>query len=216
MTLTRSNWQGTVQRFEAAWWGDCANTYGEETKQIAYARVMGLDPGTWQGGDKWPVYDFSSDSVIDVGGGPSSMLLKAKVFHGVVIDPCPYPDWVKERYAAHGITSIREPAEDYLAGAPDDTYDVALIYNVLQHTMDPEKICREMRRVAKVVRIFEWVDLEPHPGHPHELHAAELAEWLDGDGDSTMRHVWLDEQYNEIGSDSDSPVRQHGWGGVFA
>jgi hypothetical protein len=209
--LERKTWETKVQHFEADWWGDCANTYGEETKQIAYAKVMGLDPGTWQGGDHWPIWDFSDKSVIDVGGGPSSMLLKSNFRYGVVVDPCPYPDWVKHRYAAHGIVSDREPAEDYLERFGSARFDVALCYNVLQHTMDPELICREMRRVAKTVHLFEWVDLAPHPGHPHELHAEELTQWLGGEG----RHVWFDEQYNEIGASSKSPVRQHGWGGTF-
>lgn len=216
MTLTRNKWQGSVQKFEADWWGDCANTYGEETKQIAYAKVMGLDPGPWKGGDKWPAWDFGGKTVLDVGGGPSSMLLKSRFTHGIVVDPCPYPDWVTARYEAHDIEHYRQAAEDWLPSLDENEIDVALIYNVLQHTLDPEAICREMRLAAKEVRIFEWVDLEPHPGHPHELHAAELAQWLDGDGDSTMRHVWLDETYQEISAESDSPVRQHGWGGVFS
>lgn len=210
--LTRETWETKVQRFEANWWGDCANTYGEESKQIAYARVMDLDPGTWRGGDHWPIWDFEGKKVLDIGGGPSSMLLKSRFATGVVVDPCPYPGWVEERYKAHGVEYVVQPAEEFLPGEPDQYFDLALTYNCLQHTMDPEAIVRGMRRVAKEVRIFEWVDLAPHPGHPHELHARELAEWL---GEGKSRHVWLDEQYKEIGAASKSPVRQHGWGGVF-
>ncbi len=216
--LTRETWQQDIQSFEAEWWGDCANTYGEESKQIAYARVMGLDPGTWQGGDHWPIWDFTGlERIVDVGGGPSSMLLKAKLPKGagigaVVVDPCPYPDWVRARYTAHGIGTWIMPAEDYLPGCADDQFDLILCYNVLQHTLDPELICKEMARVATEVRLFEWVDLPAHPGHPHELHADLISEWLDS---TEGRHVWLDEQYQEVDEHSDSPVRQHGWGGVF-
>ena len=32
-----------AQEFEAAWWGNCANSYGEETKQLVYARLMELE-----------------------------------------------------------------------------------------------------------------------------------------------------------------------------
>lgn len=210
--LTRGSWS-QEQSFEANWWGDCCNTYGEETKQLAYAKVMGLYPGDWRGGDHWPVYDFAGIAVLDVGGGPSSMLLKAERFtFGVVVDPCPYPDWVTQRYAIHDIVHARELAEEYLPQFQDDGFDIALIYNVLQHTLNPEKIVREMSRVAKRVHLFEWVDTPPHPGHPHTLRADELESWL-RPGES--RHVWLDEQYEEIGEDSDSVVRQHGWGGVF-
>ncbi len=210
-SLQRAKW-AREQAFEADWWGDCCNTYGEETKQVAYAKVMGLYPGDWQGGDHWPVYDFDGMRVLDVGGGPSSMLLKASFAVGVVVDPCPYPGWVSDRYALHNIMHRRELAEDELPRFSDDAFDVALIYNVLQHTLSPEDILREMARVAKRVHLFEWVETEPHPGHPHTLHADEMESWLRA-GDS--RHVWLDEQYNEIGADSPSTVRQHAWGGVF-
>jgi SAM-dependent methyltransferase len=209
--LSRERWRREVQHFEAGWWGDCANTYGEETKQIAYARVMDLDPGPWRGGDHWPIWDFGGLTVIDVGGGPSSMLLKSRFEDAAVIDPCPYPEWVAARYLAHGVRYNQQPAEDALAAYDDGAVDVALCYNVLQHTMDPERICREMRRAAGRVHIFEWVDQAPHPGHPHELKADLLAGWFGGPG----RHVWVDETYQEIGPDSDAPVRQHAWGGVF-
>lgn len=211
--LSRRSWERDIQKFEATWWGDCCNTYGEETKQLAYAKVMGLEPGPWRGGVHWPVWDFAGLSVLDVGGGPSSMLLKSRFDRGVVVDPCTYPLWVAERYAVHGVEYHREPAEDDLSTFADNEFDVALIYNCLEHTLDPERITRQMARVARRVHIFEWVEEPPHPGHPHELHADELAGWLGGNGDA--RHVWFDELYREIGASSKSPVRQHGWGGVF-
>lgn len=211
--LTRDAWERDIQKFEATWWGDCANTLGEELKQIAYAKVMRLDPGTWKGGDHWPIWDFGDKKVLDVGGGPTSMLLKSRFRVGVVVDPCPYPGWVRDRYLEHDIDQRVEAAEDFLPRIADNYFDLALCYNVLEHTLDPELITREMARVARQVRIFEWVDEAPHPGHPHELHADSLTEWLGGKGRS--RDAWLDEQYQEIGADSDSPVRQHGWGGVF-
>lgn len=213
MALTRKQWAGKVQHFERDWWGDCSNTYGEESKQIAYARVMGLDPGTWRGGDKWPNYDADGKRVIDVGGGPSSMLLKAHARFAVVVDPCEYPAWVTHRYDAHNVRLIRRPAEDQLPEYEDNAFDEAWCYNVLAHTYDPELVCRQMARIARVVRIFEWVNEAPHPGHPHELDADLLTAWLLKDGNA--RHVWLDEQYQEIGRESPSPVRQHAWGGVF-
>jgi hypothetical protein len=35
------------------------------------------------------------------------------------------------------------------------------------------------RAAADVVRVFEWIDVEPHLGHPHELTSVLLDEWLD-------------------------------------
>lgn len=63
----------------------------------------------------------------------------------VVMDPCPYPDWVYHRYQAAGIRVLKQPAEDldwHLEGTQIGPFDVALIYNCLQHTINPEKIIR--------------------------------------------------------------------------
>jgi len=68
------------QDFEADWWGSCANTYGEESKQIVYARLMNLSPQNLDG--HWPVYDIDGGSVLDIGGGPSSMLLVGAFLKG--------------------------------------------------------------------------------------------------------------------------------------
>lgn len=207
--VTREDWETEVQHFEADWWGDCANTYGEETKQIAYAKVMQLDPGRWRGGDHWPKWDFGDANVIDIGGGPTSMLLKSTFGTGMVVDPCAYPEWTKDRYEAHGVEVNRVPAEDFLAKANADEFDVALMYNVLQHTIDPDTILLGLARVAKRVHLFEWVDMAPSPGHPHMLDADHMQELLPL---GQTRHVFMDDQYREVNRQRSV---QHGWGGVF-
>lgn len=205
--MDQKTWEANVQSFEAHWWGDCANTYGEETKQIAYAKGMNLDPGPWRGGDHWPIWNMGNAKILDIGGGPSSMLLKSDFGVGVVVDPCPYPGWVAERYKAHGVEYVQQPAEEFLPGEGDEYFDEAWMYNVLQHTINPEAIVRGMRRVAKRVRIFEWIDTPPHPGHPHTLTVPDLESWVAGTG----HVVWLDDQYKQIHAGSRSPVRQPAW-----
>lgn len=210
--MNRADWERDVQSFERNWWGDCASTYGEETKQVAYARVMGLDPGSWRGGDAWPRWDMAGKRILDVGGGPVSMLLKSSFDWGVVVDPCTYPSWTTERYATHGVVVEREPAEDYLARVPNASFDEAWCYNCLQHTLDPEAIVHGMRRAARTVRLFEWVDQPPHEGHPHELTSGLLAEWL-GINEHAGRTVWFSEQYEEVAAGKGVA---HGWGGAFS
>lgn len=214
--LTRAEWEHTHQNFESGWWGDCANTYGEETKQIAYARVMGLDPGPWRAGNPWPVYDLEGRSVVDIGGGPVSMLLKCRNLAGaLVVDPCEYPAWTDHRYVMHGIQVEREPAEDWLPRAIEAGYvfDEAWCYNVLQHVHDPHAIVEGMRQVARRVRIFEWVETEAYLGHPHTLHVTDLERWFGGPGETAI----LDEQYQPIADAAADPwrVEQLAWGGVF-
>lgn len=168
--------------YEREWWGDCTNTFAEETKQLTYAHRMGIDNSPADG--KWPRFDLGGRSVIDIGGGPTSMLLRtANGGRRLVIDPCEYPDWVRARYDHAGIEYEVVAAEDYRVPAKAaDKFDEAWIYNCLQHTMSPEKIVAKARRSARLIRIFEWVNIPPHQGHPHELKPDLLNEWLHGTG----------------------------------
>jgi hypothetical protein len=166
------------QDFERDWWGNCANTYVEEMKQIVYASRMGLTPVSDYG--KWPVYAIDGPSVVDFGGGPVSLLLKCRgVSNPLVVDPCDYPAWVRARYNAAGIVWWREPGETFHLG---DIYNEAWIYNVLQHVVDPEALVENARKSAHRIRIFEWIDTPPSEGHPHTLRAKELDKWLGGKG----------------------------------
>lgn len=172
------SWEDS-QKEELSFWGDCADTYGEETKQLVYMRHMGfVQCHTWRS----PVaFDGHGQSFIDIGGGPVSVLLKfINTSRRVVIDPCNYPPWVAHRYADCGIHFWRTAGEAFtpeaallLAVKPD----MALIYNVLQHTVDPERIIKNAIAVAKQLRMFEWIDMPPHPGHPHMLTEANLNLW---------------------------------------
>lgn len=155
------------QVWEAGWWGSCVNTFGEEAKQITYAHRMGLVNEPRAG--KWPVYDLGGKAVLDVGGGPVSMLLKCVNLGAVaVLDPCEYPTWVAARYAAAGISYLPFPAEHLKV---EDRVAEAWLYNVLQHVKDPVEVLETCKRAALVVRVFEWVDTFPAPGHPHVITA---------------------------------------------
>jgi 2-polyprenyl-3-methyl-5-hydroxy-6-metoxy-1,4-benzoquinol methylase len=168
------------QAFERDWWQDCANTFGEEAKQLTYANKMGLVV-VQDGTGHWPVYDMEGKSILDLGGGPVSMLLKCRNFdRAMVVDPCEYPDWIEERYAAHGVSYARMNAEDF-PGAGDD-FDEAWFYNVLQHTENAAGIVEVARKYAKRVRCFEWIDTERTLGHPTVLTERDLNEWLDTRG----------------------------------
>jgi hypothetical protein len=165
------------QEWERQWWGDCANTYGEETKQVTYAHRMGFGIVPWAG--KWPVYDMQGRSVVDVGGGPVSILLKCvNLAWGEVADPCRYPQWVYDRYEARGIIMVNLPGEELPPYGADEVW----IYNVLQHTRDPELVVGIARAAGRTLRIFDWLETPPSPGHPHTLTAHDLNNWTGGRG----------------------------------
>jgi len=174
------NWQ-EAQEWERNWHGDCANSFYEESKQLGYAKRMGL---TMTRDDKTPYnLDLKGASVLDIGGGPVSLLLKS-VNGGnlVVADPCNYPEWVKSRYEDHGIQCERTRGEDLDTGG----FDEAWIYNCLQHTEDFHAVLANARRAAKIIRIFEWIDFPISAGHNHILRAAELDDLLGGQGKTEM------------------------------
>lgn len=176
-TVAPMSWEDH-QAWEREWWGECLNTFGEETKQITYAHRMGLlNKPVWE---TWPLYDLDGDSILDLGGGPVSMLLKT--VNGdlkTVVDPCYYPSWVADRYDVARIEYVVSPAEGW---SNHTEYDECWIYNVLQHVQDPQAVLDTARRHAPVLRLFEWVDVPVCPGHPHTLRAWQLDEWLNAEG----------------------------------
>lgn len=165
-----SNW-------ERDWWGNCANTTREELLQIAYATRMGL---ALTPTDRTPYnIDMGGKSVLDIGGGPVSLLLKCVNVEGVVTDPCNYPAWIAQRYRAAGIGYFEFEGEHIAALG---RFDECWIYNCLQHTTDPALIIKNARAAAKTIRIFEWIDAGIGIGHPHNLTEQRLNEWLGGQG----------------------------------
>lgn len=165
-----------AQDWESEWWGTCQNTYGEEEKQLVYARKMGLE--FFHDGKSPYNIDMKNKRVLDIGGGPSSLLLKCVNLYGKVIDPLRFPPWVYMRYDRVGIAWAVMGAENIT----ESGYDEVWIYNVLQHTENPQKVIGNARKAGKLIRIFEWIDTVSNEGHPHILTAAKLNEWLGGEG----------------------------------
>lgn len=165
-----------AQKFEKEWWLACQNTFGEETKQFLYAHRMGLT--TFHDGKSPFNFDMKGKSVLDIGGGPTSLLLKCHNVKGKVIDPCEFPGWVWDRYQLAGIEYEQIKAEEM----KEKGYDECWIYNCLQHCENPEKVIKNARKAGKLIRIFEWIETEANEGHPHILTEKKLNKWLGGNG----------------------------------
>ena len=161
-------------------WHVCHNELGEQLKTLVYMRKMGFRYSP--NGKTSYNYDLEGKSVLDIGGGATSVLLLCSNFSSAtILDPAldSYPEWVKLRYKSIGI--------DYLSCKGEDLdlskfYDIALIYNVLQHTEYPEKIIKNALAVSKEVRMFEWVNTFITNGHPHSFTSNQLNGWLWGTG----------------------------------
>lgn len=158
--------------FERSYWGNCCNTFDEEQKHYVYAKLMGIDVVGYS-------FDVKNKTILDIGGGPVSMLLKAvNLNRGKVVDPIAYPRWTVDRYAANGIEVVVKTGEEV-----DETgWDEVWIYNCLQHTEEPARIIDNALKAGKLIRLFEWVDIPAHEGHPHELTKNSLDRWLQTNG----------------------------------
>jgi glycosyltransferase involved in cell wall biosynthesis/2-polyprenyl-3-methyl-5-hydroxy-6-metoxy-1,4-benzoquinol methylase len=166
-----------AQEDERAWWGTCQNTFGEETKQLVYAEKMGLESAMTD--ETLYSFDMKGASILDIGGGPSSLLLKCRnTSRAKVTDPLTFPAWVEERYESVGIEYEKIKGEDI----EEKGWDEIWIYNVLTHAEKPQRIIEKARKAGKVIRIFEWVDIPTNPSHPHSLKAELLDQWLGSEG----------------------------------
>jgi len=178
-----SDHEDNHEEFELAFWGDCTITFGEESKQYSYASNMNLIPSVIMHTIPFPL--DKPVKVLDIGGGPVSMLLKTTNYAkgSTVIDPLMdrYPQWVRDRYESKGIKCLKGTGET-LIDVIDDSYDEVWMYNVLQHTEDPKLIIENMKKVSPRLRIFEWIDIPPHPGHPHMLTEMFLNECVGSKG----------------------------------
>ena len=164
-----------AQESEETWWGNCADTSDEEFKQREYATLMGIDCYKGNVGLRSERYDLRGRSILDLGGGPVSLLLRCENRgRSVVVDPALFPEWVLGRYAAADIEYVQECAEDIELG----TFDEIWLYNVLQHVRDPRAVIAKALEHGGVVRIFEWLGVPADEKHPHTFIREMLDGWL--------------------------------------
>lgn len=166
------NWK-QAQEYEKDWQGNCVNrVFGELNQLKNIAPKMGLTPSQNY------IIDLKNISVLDIGGGSASLLLKCINFKGKVIDPLKYPDWVYARYDCAGINWEVKKGEDV-----DETgWDEIWIYNCLQHCENPKKVIDNARKAGKLIRIYEYINIPICPGHIHTLKEEELNKWFNGEG----------------------------------
>lgn len=175
---------------EAKYWGNCysAATFSELQKQYVYAREMGLESFADVYGD----FDLQGKSILDVGGGPWSILLRSYNYsRAVVADPLAVPPSVLRRYKNYGIDFQSTPGEKL---DTNDHFDEVWIYNVLQHVIDPAEIIKRIQNLATRVRIFEWVYIPTDTCHPHLLTPEGLSNWFSGSRIERVSIKQLNEQ----------------------
>jgi glycosyltransferase involved in cell wall biosynthesis/SAM-dependent methyltransferase len=160
----------TAQQHERDWWGTEPHLRWQEEieKQQTYARLMGL-PHDLNMGNK---------TILDVGCGPVSMLLRATHGGAAGVDPLLMSEETKAKYAHANIALYHGKAEDF---EPPQHFDEAWMYNCLQHVDDPDKVMAMLLQSADAVRIFEWIEMPNDSMHPHSLRIDQFERWIQPD-----------------------------------
>lgn len=162
--ISKNEWQ-SCQVYEKKSWGDDIYIHAnnnEIIKQNVYAQLLEITNQT-----NFSSIDLNQKTVLDVGCGPISLLLRCHNFKKAVgVEPLFYNEKVDKEYLNKNIQLIRIPAEEM--NFNENEFDEVWMYNVLQHTYDPEKILQKLNTYAKCIKIFEWLDTPPHEGHPQE------------------------------------------------
>lgn len=175
--MTHSHTHEEAQAEELAFWVTPGAELGEQLKQLSYAPLLGL---VFEHDGSSPyVINKPGKAIIDIGGGPVSLLLKTKAATKTVIDPCNYPDWVQARYDQNDVHWLRDVAE--VPQPLSETADEVWLYNVLQHTTDPQAIFANVLsylKVGGVFRFFDWVETDTNVAHPISLTVDDLRKAL--------------------------------------
>lgn len=148
------NWK-EAQAYELDWWLNAVDQHNwEMSKADLVAGFLRVSEGRL------------NKDVIDIGSGPFSILQRLPVHSGTALDPLNFGP-LEDGYQRLGIRRLIKQAEDL---SPEDGHwDEAWIYNCLQHVESPQKVLTAARAVADLIRIFEWIQVDPYEGHLHKL-----------------------------------------------
>lgn len=161
MRLQQKEWE-EAQAWERNWWLNNPQMYPVEIQK-------GDIVAGWMGVKAMP-----TKSVIDIGCGPFSLLQRFPAGIACAVDPIDYGP-LEISYKIAGIKRIFCRGED-ISLPTQAKFDEAWIYNCLQHVEDPVAILNQAIKIAKRVRLFEWINIPPYTGHLQLLTAQLLSQ----------------------------------------
>lgn len=172
--------------------------------QEIYMDAMGIRQDYFYGPDN--SLNMSGLNVLDVGGGPASILLRTNnnlpnrphdgLKHGVVIDPVIITEHQKMRYQFHDIQFIQDQAENIDEYFTEKGYfDECIMYNCLQHVEDPIAILDKITYLSKRIRIAEPLNVPTDHMHLHMFNEKYFDDYF-----SQERFTCHDKTITKVGS----------------
>jgi len=177
--VTRERWEQAIKAEDAGWdFHDKAmftrHENGGQHGQITYARHVKLfehfGNSTSQENQfnyNERIFDLGGKTIVDIAGGPNSLLLRCKNYKkAYIVDPGDFPDYITDRYRDRGIEIAKMPAEEFVY---PEGVDEVWMYNALAHVYDPFKILLEAKSHSKTLRIMEGIHCGTNIQHPQDL-----------------------------------------------
>jgi 2-polyprenyl-3-methyl-5-hydroxy-6-metoxy-1,4-benzoquinol methylase len=215
--ITEGRWQ-LAQKAEKQYWGDAIRSPEEflhllEEKYSFIARINAVCAPVLQP-------PASGGRVLEIGIGPlglgvATLLEPQSKWKVTGVDPLPrvdsveIPEYLAQCYDAlkkRPLHYIQGPAEEFNTGK--DSFDLAICYNVLDHTRDPQRIVKNVFEMLvpggtfllSVTTISFYSkyrkQLLRHSDlpHPHKFHVGELFQMLNKAG---LEIVWYPRKSRE-------------------
>lgn len=123
--------------------------------------------------------NFSDKKILDVGGGPASLLLRTNntkgnchdgIIEGVIIDPVIITEHQLDRYKYFNLNFINDKGENIdLYYNDKNHFDETIIYNCLQHVENPIEILDKITHISKRIRLSEPINASTDEAHLHEF-----------------------------------------------
>jgi len=161
---------------ELNFWSLYANHIGEQIKQTFCAKYMGIEF------QQNHLYNLQGKNILEIGAGPVGLSLRCYNGRRKIIDPLEYPQWVWDRYNYFGVEIEKIGAEDIQEAGWDEVW----ILNTLQHVDDLAKTISKIKTSAKVLRIFDWLNIPIDEGHPNLLTKEILDDSFDINGNTII------------------------------
>jgi len=161
-----------------------------ERERVRYPKIfkdMGLD-----------LLDLTKKVCLDLGAGPKGILADIDCKYKIAIDPL--IDGYKEKFKMVDY-------DKYIVGTgeniplKDNSVDLVVCTNALDHTEDPEKVIMEIKRILKpsgyfaVLFCINLALVHPHSAHKNNINEIKFHNWIDGDFETIKELTYRKDGY---------------------
>ena len=136
-----------------------------------YFKLLGMDE------------DQGGKSIVEVGCAFYPGLAYVTNYRDSAIVEPMFSDELARFVDTHDVTWYMSPLEDLVLPVFDEMW----LFNVLQHTLDPDAFVEAAKKYARLIRFFEPINVPTGTCHPHQFTLQDFQGWFGGDA---KEYVW--------------------------